>query len=788
MRGGVGMEGAFFSQTYTSRFFQREGKSKRVVFCNPEKGIEKTIVDDNGNFLDFPGIANADVVKQLLHEGSVAPAAEYDCSFSEDSQGRYLVKWQVQIDGMYWADDGFGAEWDDVVWLYTYLDDEGRFTGPFRILRVNSLEYAGTDLEQELVARKKQRQTEYADAQENLTRYIKTEFQKLLKMLGSEAAKNSKWEGRGEFFGIPGTDNRAMLGCCKIWESTINLDLYINRDGTGYSTSILAKTGTLEEIRAYMETDEAVQEVMGKILRLSQNVDKNFRSSGVYSCYFTSKYLSVDSFTGNAYQKEKGAAPKGEKAERVILSCLALAVIVIYLVTDYRCNENIAYLLRCLTGCFMAGLFYLSWKQYQNRKYPAAFAILTGFVAVEASFLVCDESDILEGMLRFALLVFPVPFTCLTHKLISGKIQKREYVCPVSALLTVVVCLAGCWLNGASSPEGYVVVLLCTAESILWSRAVDKEGEKKRGAMWRAWLVTLAMVFLYTSLVDSILWVQVHYLCWNQMIMVCFPLLCFLLFREIAKQTVADQDSAARQIGVRYFAVIILLCYITAGVPLFGNPHWQYNPDLLVYYLVIADYMFAEEFEVLQFRNRKKRIATKKEGRTAFGIAAAANLLAGVFVILANARLRTLLSWFGSASGRQKVYDWVSCRVDAARCFFSGNTDLIEKWYEKDMINGYFNIKYGSDFRAAVWQQGTRLSVLLAFFLIVLIFILFSRDDLINPYKRIGKYLAAGYLARAVLFFASVLFLFASTQVELPFTQMAMADIVVLVLLLRESK
>lgn len=119
------------------------GGSDCVIFRNPALGIEKTIVGERGVMEGFPGIVYESCWTNALTraEKTVEPRVRYRTAFEPRAEGRYIVLWQIQPDGRYWGDDGFGMEDDEEIVLYTYLDDHGDFTGPFRAYRVGKREF-----------------------------------------------------------------------------------------------------------------------------------------------------------------------------------------------------------------------------------------------------------------------------------------------------------------------------------------------------------------------------------------------------------------------------------------------------------------------------------------------------------------------------------------------------------------------------------------------------------------------------------------------------------------------
>ncbi len=122
--------------------------NQKTEFVNPAKNIRKTIVNEKGRFIHFPGIENVKLVlsKMETNRLNVPAVVSYRTEFNYQDNGHHLVIWTVQPDGWYWADEGgFGAEDDDEVRLYSYLDENGSFTIPFRIYNVGDHKYFGTD-------------------------------------------------------------------------------------------------------------------------------------------------------------------------------------------------------------------------------------------------------------------------------------------------------------------------------------------------------------------------------------------------------------------------------------------------------------------------------------------------------------------------------------------------------------------------------------------------------------------------------------------------------------------
>ena len=107
------------------------------------------ILNDAGQFVNYPGIENEELLSEFFKGTVIEPVVQFRSEFERQDDGRYLVIWQIQPDGRYWADeDGFGAESDYEIRLYSYVDKYGKFEAPFRIYNIGDTKYFGTDREE----------------------------------------------------------------------------------------------------------------------------------------------------------------------------------------------------------------------------------------------------------------------------------------------------------------------------------------------------------------------------------------------------------------------------------------------------------------------------------------------------------------------------------------------------------------------------------------------------------------------------------------------------------------
>lgn len=134
-------DGPVLSQdvTFGSHFYRRAGEVAEVVFFHRRRGIRRVLVDNDGYIRDFPGFAEPEELVKHLEDGCLPdPRVCFRTSFCRNEEG-FLMIWEVQPDGRYWEDgDGYGGTSDPEVRLCAQIDEEGRFTGPFRLYKVGT--------------------------------------------------------------------------------------------------------------------------------------------------------------------------------------------------------------------------------------------------------------------------------------------------------------------------------------------------------------------------------------------------------------------------------------------------------------------------------------------------------------------------------------------------------------------------------------------------------------------------------------------------------------------------
>ncbi|MBQ7922855.1 MAG: hypothetical protein IJ325_09835 [Clostridia bacterium] len=92
--------------------------------------FHRCLVDGNGRIRNFPGIREGEWKKEL--EYPCDDKVRFAFRIGEYKDGKAYVSWTLQPDGRYFEDeDGFGAENCEEICLYSYLDEDGKFTKPF---------------------------------------------------------------------------------------------------------------------------------------------------------------------------------------------------------------------------------------------------------------------------------------------------------------------------------------------------------------------------------------------------------------------------------------------------------------------------------------------------------------------------------------------------------------------------------------------------------------------------------------------------------------------------------
>ncbi|MBQ7703972.1 MAG: hypothetical protein IJT73_00875 [Selenomonadaceae bacterium] len=248
---------------------------RRVFLIIPEKNLQTEIVDAQGRFVNFPGIENPDFIAQFIRMGSLKPVAEFVTWFETDKDGKFLVIWEVQPDGWYWADDGFGAEPDYEIRLYSYLDENGKFLFPFKIYNIGKTEYFGTNLEEE--AAKEFAKKQEADRKNIESGKTAEETTKLLiaKSLNLILNEQDQWP-EDIYFYIPQSKYMAKIGATKdlLKKGNWRLQVSVFIEGSDMLRSVNSLGFTPEEFLKYLQAEQTHEEIFNDIINLVKAWEK----------------------------------------------------------------------------------------------------------------------------------------------------------------------------------------------------------------------------------------------------------------------------------------------------------------------------------------------------------------------------------------------------------------------------------------------------------------------------------------------------------------------------------
>ena len=131
----VKQESPYLTRTVTFGMHQyrRPGEDSSVYFVDEKRGIRKMLVSSTGVIQKFPGFKDKEALAKRVDAKALTPQIRFRTSFEKRESG-WIMHWEIQPDGRYWEDeDGFGGTNDEEVTLFTYVDENGDFTGPFEL-------------------------------------------------------------------------------------------------------------------------------------------------------------------------------------------------------------------------------------------------------------------------------------------------------------------------------------------------------------------------------------------------------------------------------------------------------------------------------------------------------------------------------------------------------------------------------------------------------------------------------------------------------------------------------
>ena len=96
-----------------------------------DPSFRRCIVNRSGEIQNFPGFRNR-IWEKLLDIPQGDEQVKFTFWISPYREGKASVRWMIQPDGRYFADeDGYGAEHCVEITVHSFLDEDGKFTEPF---------------------------------------------------------------------------------------------------------------------------------------------------------------------------------------------------------------------------------------------------------------------------------------------------------------------------------------------------------------------------------------------------------------------------------------------------------------------------------------------------------------------------------------------------------------------------------------------------------------------------------------------------------------------------------
>ena len=127
-------------ETYLTQYVL-SGFDKLTLLVNRESGACTKIICRDGSFAQFPGIEYDGALTEALGNETVEEKVKHGVYIVRLSTG-WLFQWVIQLAFFDPGDeDGFGMDSEPEIRLYSYLDEDGRFTAPFRLYSVGGTGY-----------------------------------------------------------------------------------------------------------------------------------------------------------------------------------------------------------------------------------------------------------------------------------------------------------------------------------------------------------------------------------------------------------------------------------------------------------------------------------------------------------------------------------------------------------------------------------------------------------------------------------------------------------------------
>ena len=140
--GGCGLVSPETSAWF-NKFWGKPEKEKKkedgntTYFVNEDKGIRRLIVDKQGVIQNFPGITTEEFWTSQYWGTYLDNKVKYLSYFKQLEDGRILFEWRIQEDDRKnMSEYGNGDNGMRGLSLYSILNEDGDFDGPFRIYKI----------------------------------------------------------------------------------------------------------------------------------------------------------------------------------------------------------------------------------------------------------------------------------------------------------------------------------------------------------------------------------------------------------------------------------------------------------------------------------------------------------------------------------------------------------------------------------------------------------------------------------------------------------------------------
>lgn len=241
------------------------GGGAEVILNDPEHNYRKVIVNKDGFFEDFPGIVQGRWTHYLIgkfdfDKGCVC----FRTTFETQGDG-YRCLWEIQPDGRYWADaDGFGAENDSEIILYADLDGRGVFKGPFRIYTINGRRVEKSD-----------EKTDRPGNRHTLEYMVSDVLSKLLVVLNEKMPDTGNFDPIRFCFDVPDSCYQAYIAVenSRLYENKRRMRVFVMKKYDDMAFNHYYKHLTSDEMKAYIQSEEAKAEVVSSIRELTKRTD-----------------------------------------------------------------------------------------------------------------------------------------------------------------------------------------------------------------------------------------------------------------------------------------------------------------------------------------------------------------------------------------------------------------------------------------------------------------------------------------------------------------------------------